>query len=526
MPQKKNIDPTAHGLIDLLKSVEPFTDLTEPELRAIAAILKKIEYQSGENVITEGETGSTAYIVDDGTFRLNIGDQKTRDFVHGDFFGEIALIDTRPRMGTVQAVTTATLYCIEAADLDNDKIIDPRTAMKIYRGFSRLISSYMREGATLYKKMEVLLIQDGGCAPGYNPVTAFISEALEKAGHDVYICATGFKSLISNKPQDYRRLIYSSALYRKLEHLPGVIFSPPLRESRGADFRTERFPEFKEVFNQKQAAESIIGRDVNVVVGIGGNGTFAGVRALGGYLPDRIQMFFVPVTIDSDIWGTDCIGEFTGVEVGSEKIRCYMADSRTHKRIYIIEMMGARGGYHALHSCLGAGAHLAVVPFSRFDLKMLGRALQERDNAVIVVAEGYKSDERKSQGFTGNAAEYFYQELIDAGFSSGHRVICEPFSRDVRGAKPNNLDIMLAQRMARKLAALIREGKSRMMPAVLSGKEYCIPFDEIRTDNSVESDLASLANRLLPVLCSRSRKVSLKSKNTIQGQLNRSILAD
>ena len=35
-----------------------------------------------------------------------------------------------------------------------------------------------------------------------------------------------------------------------------------------------------------------------------------------------------------------------------------------------------------------------------------------------------------------------------------------------------------------------------MMPAVLSGKESAIPFEEIRTDNAVESDLVDLANYL------------------------------
>jgi len=76
------------------------------------------------------------------------------------------------------------------------------------------------------------------------------------------------------------------------------------------------------------------------------------------------------------------------------------------------------------------------------------------------------------------------------------RIICEAFSRDIRGAKPNNMDITLAQRMARKLAELIRTGETQMMPAVLADREYAIHFDEIRTENSVDSDLAQLANRL------------------------------
>ena len=173
-----------------------------------------------------------------------------------------------------------------------------------------------------------------------------------------------------------------------------------------------------------------------------------------------------------------------------------MADARTHKRCYIIEMMGAHGGYHALHSCLGAGADLAVLPSSSYNMKKIAKALKERESAVILVAEGYKEKERKEKNYKGNAAEYFRDELMEAGIQIKSRIVCEGFSRDIRGAGPNNMDIMLAQRMARKLSQLIVEKKTRLMPAVLSGKEYSISFDKIKTDNSVESDLASLGNRL------------------------------
>jgi hypothetical protein len=86
---------------------------------------------------------------------------------------------------------------------------------------------------------------------------------------------------------------------------------------------------------------------------------------------------------------------------------------------------------------------------------------------VIVVAEGYKAEERKAKGLKQNAAEYFRDELLAAGLQTSQRIVCEAFSRDIRGAKPNNID-----------------------------REYAIHFDEIRTENSVDSDLAQLANRL------------------------------
>jgi 6-phosphofructokinase 1 len=173
-----------------------------------------------------------------------------------------------------------------------------------------------------------------------------------------------------------------------------------------------------------------------------------------------------------------------------------MADARTHNRCYIIELMGASGGFHALHSCLGAGAHLAVLPSTNYEPAAIAKALKNRSSTVIVVAEGYKAKERKEKGSPLNAAEYLYEELKAAGLETKQRIICEGFSRDVRGARPNNMDMTLAQRMARKLTELVQEGKTQLMPAVLSGKEYAIPFSEIQTDNTVERDLALLANRL------------------------------
>jgi len=495
MPVEIKFNSKDKNFIEWLGTIKPFQKLDKKELKAIGKILKKYEFEPDEIVIREGEMGSTAYIVAEGQFTLEIMERLIKSFIPTDFFGEIALIDTRPRMGTVRAMTRGSLLMLDGKDLEKEGVVPVQAAMKLYHAFARMVASYMRETSGLYNEMDVLLIQDGGCAPGYNPVTAFLTEHLEKAGRKVYISAEGFKSVVSNHTQDYRRLIHNPDLYRELEQVPGVIFAPPLREARGADFRTERYPEFKEEKNQQMAAANIIARQIKVLVGIGGNGTFAGIKGLSKLLPETIQIFFIPVTIDSDIFGTDCIGEYTGVEVGAEKIRSYMADARTHKRFYFIEMMGARGGYHALHSCLGAGAHLAVLPSSNHDLARIITAIQQRDSAVIVVAEGYKQKERQEQKYTGNAAEFFRDELLASGLKPHRRIVCEGYSRDIRGAAPNNLDIMLAQRMARKLTSMVQSGQSKKMPAVLSGRESSIDFDDIRTDNSVESGLASLANR-------------------------------
>lgn len=348
----------------------------------------------------------------------------------------------------------------------------------------------------MFSDMDVLLVQDGGCAPGYNPVTAFITYHLEVIGRSVYATREGFKSLVLGRDEDFVRLVYDPALFKKMDHIPGVIHAAPLSESRGALLRSERYRDFIRDDAQKKAAETLQRKNVGAVIAIGGNGTFRGALSLCALLRTSVQVFFVPVTIDSDIAGTECIGQHTGIEMGSEKARCYMADARTHKRTYIVEMMGASSGFHALHSCLGARAHLAVLPNSVIDPCKVVEALNRREDCVILVAEGYKRAEREAKGLKMDAASYFYKELLETGLEIKRRVVCEPFSRDIRGAAPNNQDITLAQRMAYNVAAYLKAGTSRLMPAVRSGREYAIPFNEIRTDNMVDEDLIELSNRL------------------------------
>ena len=302
------IVPEDSKLHSFLKSVGPFQALADQEIKALAALLSRWEYQGGETIFSAGDIGTTLFIIEEGSCFLEIAGRTVKHLDPGDLFGEIAVIDTLPRTATVKADPACRLLAIQAQDLEDEKRIGPAGFVKILKELARKITSYVRFGDDFYREMDCLLLQDGGCAPGYDSVTGFLTYYLEQAGRQVYMAREGFKSLVGGQAGDFCSLVNDRELYEKLENLPGVIYTPPLREARGAGFRTERYPDFLKSANQAKAAHNLIERRVRVLIGLGGNGTLAGIKALSGLLPDSVQIFFIPVTIDSDIFGTECIG--------------------------------------------------------------------------------------------------------------------------------------------------------------------------------------------------------------------------
>lgn len=413
-------------------------------------------------------------------------------------FGGIGLLDGTPRRSSAVATFgggVTRVACIRRDDLV-DKI-PPSISLKLFLQVGSTVNSLL-SGADIYRNQDVLLIQDGGCSPGYDSVTAFLAEEFERRGRRVTVAATGYKSLVEGRDEDFHVLIHNENFFRLISLAPGVIHAPSLLQRRGASFRTERFAEFKDEALQKRAAAVIVERHVKVVVAIGGNGTFAGVNSLSRFLPPDVQVFFIPVTIDSDVGGTETIGQHTAVESGAEKIRCYVADAHTHHRAYFLEMMGRDGGFHTLYSALGGGAHLALMPHSKPDLPALAEIITRRKSTVVAVSEGYCREERAAEKFSGSASDYLLKQLRATGKLNEkiRRVVCEPFSRDIRGASTNNSDLVLSRKMAVLVAQFASEGKSHLMPSVCSGMTGSVPFAKVVTDNTVNAEDEKLANRL------------------------------
>lgn len=133
------------SLEDLLSSLPIFDGLSRGQLKLIMRILHERKYLKDETVFNETEPGAGLYIIESG--RVVISKQvkgadpiALAEFVKGNFFGELALIEEIPRSATATAWEATTLLAFPKPDLDHLIDRQPQLAVKILYNLSRLVA--------------------------------------------------------------------------------------------------------------------------------------------------------------------------------------------------------------------------------------------------------------------------------------------------------------------------------------------------------------------------------------------------
>jgi CRP-like cAMP-binding protein len=95
---------------ELLRNVRLFSDLDERDLQSLAEEFNERRFSTGEKIALEGEGGLMFFVVESGELSVEVHGEAVATIGPGSSFGEIALIDRRPRTATVTAASDVKAY--------------------------------------------------------------------------------------------------------------------------------------------------------------------------------------------------------------------------------------------------------------------------------------------------------------------------------------------------------------------------------------------------------------------------------
>jgi len=327
--------------------------------------------------------------------------------------------------------------------------------------------------------MRIGLFCSGGDAPGMNACVRAVVRSALSAGQEVVGIMRGYQGLLE---EDF----FTNADVRQRMTLRSVSNLSPLG---GTVLRTSRSEEFRTDAGQQKAARILKKHGIDVLVPIGGDGTFRGCVALARFWDGRI--IGCPGTIDNDLIGTDyTIGFATAVQTAVEAVDKLRDTAESHERMFLVEVMGRHSGYIALYTALAAGAEIACIPESPTEIPKIVEQLRElkargKKSIMIVVAEGDEA----------GGAETIAKGLVQAGCPFPTRAVI--LGHLQRGGSPVFADRILASRLGDFAVRSALEGRTGAMAGEIGGKLVLTPFEEtFSRHNPVPPELVRLLETL------------------------------
>jgi CRP/FNR family cyclic AMP-dependent transcriptional regulator len=121
-----------------LSQIPLFKGLDQTELENLAELVDQVPYKAGEAIFHEHDAGDALYVVEKGAVRIWVRDEDVQEVTlselqPGDFFGELAVLDSGERSANATALQDSSLHRLRREDFQNFLLKYPHAATDVIR---------------------------------------------------------------------------------------------------------------------------------------------------------------------------------------------------------------------------------------------------------------------------------------------------------------------------------------------------------------------------------------------------------
>ncbi|MFZ5477859.1 MAG: ATP-dependent 6-phosphofructokinase [Myxococcota bacterium] len=298
------------------------------------------------------------------------------------------------------------------------------------------------------------VLTSGGDAPGMNAAIRAVTRAGIARGWEVFGVRDGFAGLIDGRAAR----LGPRAVGGILAH-------------GGTMLGSARCDAFRSPAGREGASREAARLGLDGLVIIGGGGSQTGAHALSGL---GLPVVGVASTIDNDLVGSDLtLGVQTALDVALESIDRLRVTASSHRRAFVVEVMGRDCGYLALVAGIAGGAEVVAIPEVETAPEAVAEELHAawgrgKSHAIVVVAEGARRDATA-------IGEYFAAHREALGFE--HRVTI--LGHVQRGGAPCAFDRLLATRLGAAAVDALADGDHDVLVGTVGGRIQRTPLADV-----------------------------------------------
>ncbi len=134
----------------ILKKTSLFSTTPENILVEVAGLLEEERFEQGSVIFNKGDIGDCMYIIYSGKVKVHDGKSILAVFDQGDFFGDLAMLDTEPRSATATTETESVLLRLEQEAIY--ELMDDR--IEVAQGIIKTLCERIRNLNTKYVEKE------------------------------------------------------------------------------------------------------------------------------------------------------------------------------------------------------------------------------------------------------------------------------------------------------------------------------------------------------------------------------------